>query len=157
MRVEVPLLRPAQFHPMAAGEVAVYRSEGYVFTVYLPGPAGSAVAEAAPSAPASAVHPVDPAAAARFWVAYAWPAERDRGGRRAFYIDQDDRICQTDNAQGYSGSERIPAANAALGTAPGAAPCSGPTGDGGSWRTWKKKRPRGPQDPLQKDSSAPKE
>lgn len=141
----VPMLRPAQFHALSAGGVAVYRSEGYVFTVYLPGPGGAAVAEPGPDAAVSANSPVsvDGKAASRFWVAYAWPAERGRGGQRAFYIDQDDRICQTDNAQGYSGSDKIPAANAALSTTPGAPPCSAESNDGGAWRPWKKKKPRG--------------
>lgn len=141
VKVEVPMLRPAQFHALSAGEVAVYRSEGYVYTVYLPGPSGSAAAEASPSARAAA--PVDGKAASRFWVAYAWPAERKRGGLRAFYIDQDDRICQTDNTQGYSGTDKIPAANAALSATPGEPPCGPGSNDGGAWKPWKKKKPRG--------------
>ena len=146
VRVQVPMLRPTQFHSLVAGTTMVYRSEGYCFTVYLPGVAGVAVAEGATaqSAGGQGVVPTDAAAAARYWVAYAWPAERSRGGLRAFYIDQDDRICETDNLQGYSGADRIPAADAAIATMAGADPCANPTGDAGHWRPWKHKKPRPP-------------
>ena len=108
-----------------------------MFTVYLPGEGGTSVGEGQGSGA------VDPRAAAHYWVAYAWPAERGHGGVRAFYIDQDERICETDNAQGYSGAEKLPAADAAIGTGAAAEPCVAPTGDGGRWGMWKNKKPRG--------------
>jgi hypothetical protein len=138
VRLPMALLRTEQFHPASDGLTPVYRSEGYDFVVYLPGPGGGGVGEGRGA--------VDPRAAARHFVAYAWPAERGKGGLRAFYIDQDDRICQTDNAQGYSGTGHIPAPAAALaGTGLDAPACGPQTVDGGRWRPWKNKKPRIPR------------
>ena len=131
VKLEVPVMRREQLAEDDAPEPVrhVYRSEGYEFVVYLPSKANGVI---------------DAGAAAHRWVAYAWPVLIDRGGRRAFYIDQDERICETDNRQGYSGTATIPSATAALqgATAAGldATPCGATTTDGGNWRAWKNKK-----------------
>lgn len=96
------LLNPLLFAPAGDG---IYRAEGYLF----------------------AVHVLEGGR----WVAYAWPAGEKHGGRRAFFIDPDDRICET--AEGYAGLGHGPAARAAF---VGDTPCTG------DWRPWRGKKAR---------------
>ena len=135
-RLAAPLLRREQFHPATDGMTPVYRSEGYDYVVYLPGPSGAGTGEGRGA--------IDARQASQRFAAYAWPVEWGKGGVRAFYIDQDDRICQTSNAQGYSGTARIPGPRSALAPAGGlgVGPCGSETGDGGRWTPWKNKKPR---------------
>ena len=86
---------------------------------------------------------VDPRAASERWLAYAWPIEGG-AGRRAFVIDQDERICETPNAdRRYLGLAGVPGAGAALPPPPAVAISEcGPGRDAATWKAWRKKKPR---------------
>ncbi|MEW5855724.1 MAG: hypothetical protein AB2A00_43515 [Myxococcota bacterium] len=130
--MEVPLLRPDQFRPVAPGS-PVLQSESYLYVVYLPDAADRGTTEE---------KQVDATRAAKRFVAYAWPAGYGKGGRRVFFMDQDERICESVGPPEYQGVERMPPAHAALqGPALSATPC-GTGSDGATWTPWKKKKPR---------------
>jgi type II secretory pathway pseudopilin PulG len=70
---------------------------GYVFRVYLPGPGGRAVGEAA----GKPTGPVDPVLAADTWCAYAWPERREgfvpaATGGRTFFANQAGEVLAAD-------------------------------------------------------------
>lgn len=143
--MKVPLLQGELAIPAPSAPVAVLESAGYCHVIYLPAVGGGGVVESRDGdEPAGAV---DADGAERAWVAYAWPVERGKSGVKAFFINQDEEIWQTDGAgpgQGYSGCEKVPAATAALpGTLLAEPPVEGkPHGDGGIWTRWKNKRAR---------------
>lgn len=112
-----PLLRPDLFVP--AGD-DVRKVEGYLFEA----------------------HPAPTPGTRRRWIAYAWPAEGRGGGRRAFFIDSDDRICETPNDDGYVAAQ-APTPTAALQAPRFDAPACGKASDGAVWTAWKDKAPRG--------------
>lgn len=91
------------------------------------------------------VHPAPATSLDRRWLAYAWPAAGAGGGKRTFYIDSQDRICQTANEQGYS-KEHAPDTLAALQKPDFDAEACGLGTDGGIWSSWKGKRPAEAQD-----------
>jgi hypothetical protein len=135
---DAALLRASHFVPLSDGRGGwVFRAEGYLYALALPDRAGRLVGEGGAADPA-----------ARRWVAFAWPAQLGQGGRRAFAIDQDERICETDNRQGYSGPEHGPAPEIAQAPPVAGAPTCAHLQDGGAWRPWKKKRPRAPAPSL---------
>lgn len=109
------LLRPSAYKRVGDGP-AVYRAEGYYFVTY---PQGDQ------------------------WTGYAWPADgTPGGGRRVYFIDQDERICEALNEDlRYLGLERLPAQDAGRTRTPDAGPC-GVGADGSDWTAWKNKRPR---------------
>ena len=83
---------------------------GYRFRVWLPGPKGKAVGEAA----GKPTEPVDPTLAADTWCAYAWPERRDgfvpaATGSRTFFASQAGEVLAADAA--YSA---VPAADGEL-------------------------------------------
>lgn len=86
------------------------------------------------------VHPAPTTQFTRRWLAYAWPSAGQGGGKRAFYIDSQDRICETANEQGYS-NDHAPERLAALRAPDFDADACGNGNDGGVWRAWKGKRP----------------
>jgi hypothetical protein len=116
--------------PPTAGGARFYARGGYLFAVWLPGPDGAWSGGDAP---------VVDAAAARRWRAYAWPQRALEGSRRAFFIDQDDRICEAVSSP-YEGAEHPPAA-AAL---PEGAACTADAA-GVAWTAWRHKKPRAPR------------
>ena len=63
-----------------------------------------------------------------------------KGGVRAFFMDQDENICETANAQGYSGADKRPAFDAALQGHTLQSRRCGDGSDGAFWKPWKKKR-----------------
>jgi prepilin-type N-terminal cleavage/methylation domain-containing protein len=93
---------------------------GYHLAMYLPDAAGAGVPEDAnggKGAPAA----VDADQCEMFWTCYAWPANFNTSGNRAFVVNQAGSILQTTNImQGYSGvggGAVVPAADAAYSTA----------------------------------------
>lgn len=123
-------LRQGVYKPAGPG---VWRVEGYDVAIYLPGREGPVLDPAAS----------DPDLAEQRWIAYAWPHERHEGVRqRVFFIDQDERICEADNAQGYFGPALVPPPFAAYTQRSlEAATCMAGT-DGATWRRWKRKKAR---------------
>ena len=84
---------------------------------------------------------VDPDNAERSWCIYAWPMRYGVSGRRAFFMNQQGQIMQTDNAtQEYSGMGNVPPADAAFdvtgaGTMVGELAAGVAGNDGGIWRS----------------------
>ncbi len=126
-----PLASPPLGHRFRPGvptrEGAAARDGDYLYLVCVPGDDGRLTAHADA--------PVDEAAAERRFVAYAWPALPE-APPTAFFIDEYERILQTDN-QGPDprprllGAEQPPSCDDALG------PPYGQT-----WTPWRGKRPR---------------
>jgi prepilin-type N-terminal cleavage/methylation domain-containing protein len=114
---------------------------GYHFAMYLPDAAGAGVAED-PNGGKAAPGAVDADLSEMFWACYAWPANVNTSGNRAFVVNQAGTIMQSTNIlQGYSGVGAggvIPAADAAY-TAAGdmtsalATGSAGPAQDAGVW------------------------
>jgi hypothetical protein len=96
---------------------------GFWFAVCLPTPGGGF---------SSAPVPFDDEAAERRFVAYAWPSGRAPGLRRAFFVDEHERIlsARSDDETRF-GREHPPACDDALSPA---------TRD--DWRPWRGKKPR---------------
>lgn len=130
------------------------RRSGYFFRIRLPGRDGGAVCEFAgradgrprgccgPSndpvaAPARLSAPVDPARAAEYWIAYAWPIEYVASGQLTFVVDETGVVLGADCPE-YSG-DREPPPGAALRTG-GIGSIRGPLAvdaegqDGHAWR-----------------------
>ena len=132
-----PLLRPGTYAPHSpeATSLGVYRAESYLFVVYLPATSG-AVTEG---------QPVDDSAASRRFIAYAWPMGEVLSGSRLFFIDEDERICETDvpprPAGGVDGLALRPSPFEAF-AAPDFASARCPTTGARSWRPWRNKKPR---------------
>jgi prepilin-type N-terminal cleavage/methylation domain-containing protein len=85
---------------------------GYVFQMFLPGPGGVWLGEAA----ATAAYPaVDASIAESLWACYAWPSSFGNSGRRAFFVNQMGEVLQSTNQlTRYSGTTSIPAPSAVL-------------------------------------------
>lgn len=120
---QAPLLQGG-FRAFAAEDgVPVYKRDGYLFAVFLPGQQGAWVDEGE----ALAVKPD-----AQRWLAFAWP-ETEGAGSRVFFIDHRERICETEG--GFLGVQAAPR------------PDEGPPfetddcGEAGLWRPWKGKKP----------------
>lgn len=144
-RLSPPILMDPMSELNGSTPQTVLLDGGFCHVMYLAGPGGAGVTE--PSDGAEAAGSIDPALASRFWIAYAWPLEIDKSGRKAFFINQDEEIWETDNTgpnQGYSGLNKRPLFDAALPRPDLAAvPIEGqPHGDGGVWIRWKGKKAR---------------
>lgn len=121
VRGDAPLLRPGTYaeHTPEATQRAIYRADGYLFAVHLPETSE---------------------AAARQFVAYAWPLGEPLSGSRLFYIDESDRICESDLTPGQGGVDGAPdvfAAFAAPDWQAARCPADGPR----RWRPWRGKQP----------------
>ena len=90
LRERKPLLKPGAFHVVDA-ERGIYESERYLFIVYLPGADGRPTTSGGKS---------DPDASSRAFAAYAWPVDAERGKHHAFYVDQFEQICESDEFAG---------------------------------------------------------
>jgi hypothetical protein len=109
------IMQAAPFERVGDG---VYRSEGFLYAV-------------------------ESTASGDRFVAYAWPVERGKGGRRAFALTLDptadpkrrELICEIDSPT-YSGPRARPALDAAL--SEGGSCGSG--SDGTAWRLWERRR-----------------
>lgn len=105
----------------------LYRGDGFIYAVYLPREGGGWSAEG---------EDVDHIAASERWVAFAWPANA-AAGLRSFFIDQDERICETVEERVFSGSDVVP---------PEAGPVDAldcaTSSNGIEWRAWKGKKSR---------------
>ena len=139
-KVAQPPLQPGRFREVKPG---VYRGEGYGFVVYLPAAGGGGAIE-------GGADQADAATARDRFIAYAFPIEGPGAGRRLFYIDQDERVCEATIADGDPTSPGAPSWNAAL--PPGARSIDaisdcGPGGDGHLWRPWRHKKARPPRSP----------
>ncbi len=108
-------------------KIAVTSLDGMCFTVYVPSKSGqwTTVID-------DPQNPIDEEAAERRLVAYSWPAQQARGNLAVVYIDERERILQSDNTgarQGYIGCDHPP-------------PVDAIEHDGGTWSAWKNKKPR---------------
>ena len=94
---------------------------GYVFQIWLPGPAAGGVVPGIPEDPAGGklAGPFpDPNNGEVFWCAYGWPLDSSRTGNLALFVNQEGTILQTRNRGpgAYSGPAAGPAFDAALST-----------------------------------------
>lgn len=83
---------------------------GYMFKIYLPGAGGTgpAVAEA-PTGGANPASLPDPDNCETVWCAYAWPASFANTGTRAFFVNEQGDILQTqNNVNKYAGVNEPP-------------------------------------------------
>lgn len=113
--------------PSGDSSTRLYRGDGFNYAVYLPRTGGGWSGEG---------EEVDHADASRRWVAYAWPANT-AAGLRSYFIDQDERICETVEERVFAGDVVVP---------PSAGPvdamdCVTST-SGIEWRAWKGKKSR---------------
>ncbi|MBL8752545.1 MAG: hypothetical protein JNK15_04525 [Planctomycetes bacterium] len=93
-----PVLSP-RFGRLDGGRV---HTGGYVFQMFLRGPDGTWVAEAANGGAASVA--VDASRAELEWLCYAWPESRDWSGKRAFLMTQGgDVLASNLSARAYGG------------------------------------------------------
>ena len=107
-----PALLVSSLGNVTAGGIA--ERSGYLFRVFLP---GATVGGRTPGLPEGSRVEPDPDAAEILWCAYAWPAEAGVTGRRAFFISHEGELTAAPNADGaYSGEDRAPAFDAALGS-----------------------------------------
>ena len=85
---------------------------GYIFQMYLPGPGGIFVAEAADGGATAAT--VDPAQAEVMWACYAWPSSYGNSGKRTFFVNQSGDVlgCRNSIMQ-YGGATNAPIAGTA--------------------------------------------
>lgn len=108
-------------------KIAVISLDGMCFTVYIPTQSGQWT-----TVTDDLQNPIDEEAAERRLVAYSWPAQQARGNLAVVYIDERERILQSDNTgtrQGYIGCDHPP-------------PVDAVEHDGGVWSAWKNKKPR---------------
>ena len=104
-----PPILPTAFSDteLVAAEAVVERA-GYMFKIYLPGPvvAGdiAGVPETGPDGVggATAANFPDPDNCEILWCCYAWPAEAEATGNRAFFINQEGDLLQTANNESAS-------------------------------------------------------
>jgi prepilin-type N-terminal cleavage/methylation domain-containing protein len=96
-----PAPLPPEFAAIGAG--GELSRTGYRFRVFLPGAGGAGVGETE-NFPVEAA--VDARLAAATWCCYAWPTRRGTSGRRAFFVNHEDRVVATD-AESYSGPGRF--------------------------------------------------
>jgi prepilin-type N-terminal cleavage/methylation domain-containing protein len=115
-----PAVLSSAFGTMSAAvgitEGTVVRS-GYCFKMYLPGPTAGGLTPGVPEDPITGVAntaagTVDPDNAEILWCCYAWPVSVTQTGNRAFFMNQEGDLLQTQNR-----------------TAPFTTPIAGPTYD----------------------------
>lgn len=124
LRERRPLLKPGAFRVVDA-ERGIYESERYLFIVYLPGADGLPTTKGAKA---------DPEASSRSFAAYAWPVDVERGHHPAYYVDQFEQICVSDQ---FAGPATPPAPSAyALNAREGVSVC-GQDEETPMWRAWK--------------------
>ena len=85
---------------------------GYQFRMFLPDASGAGVPEA-PTGGAGDSAP-DPSLAEVLWCCYAWPAQYETSGARAFFINQDGVVLASDNETSRYGGNNGPRFDAAL-------------------------------------------
>jgi hypothetical protein len=100
-RLNPPVLSGAY---KVVSETGTVTRAGYVMAIYLPGEKGVAVPEGPGGGVPSGV--LDPDLAECVYLAYAWPEEHGRTGRRTFVINQYGDIYATKTV--YSGAKRPP-------------------------------------------------
>lgn len=84
---------------------------GYLFGLYLPGPAGAPVLEAAAGGDPGGLNDD---LCENTWACYAWPVNRQNTGNRTFMVNMSGDLLQTNNAVlNYSGAAAAPAGDAA--------------------------------------------
>jgi prepilin-type N-terminal cleavage/methylation domain-containing protein len=114
--------------PMLSGALGIVdgngrvNRSGYLFAMWLPstGIAPVGVAEAANGGSGAGAPPVapDPDNSEVIWACYAWPQNYQQTGNRAFFVNQDGDILQTNNRDlNYDGAVTVPAFDAAYTTA----------------------------------------
>jgi prepilin-type N-terminal cleavage/methylation domain-containing protein len=93
---------------------AVSRS-GYLFKLILPDAAGLGVPEDATGGAAASIATLAPDLCETTWCAYGWPINRGNSGNRAFFVNQQGDVLQTQNATAlYSGIATQPPVDAAF-------------------------------------------
>lgn len=123
--LEIPPLSPRLAPGASARSGPVLEQGGYYFLICLPGPAGSWA-----TGPRD---PVDDEAAERRFVAYAWPTTLDAPHSTAFFMDEHERILESNAKAG--GSLRLVGAAAAPA-------CDDALVRPELWRPWRGKQPR---------------
>jgi len=107
-RIDPPVLSAAFGNVQSS---RVVRS-GYVFQMYLPGPGGTFVAEAATGGATAGA--INAALAEVMWCCYAWPTSYGNSGKRAFFVNQSGDVLSCRNStQQYSGTTSVPLAGTA--------------------------------------------
>ncbi len=132
----LPLLKTEDWtapSPEAAAK-GIYRADSYLYVVYLPDASGGAVLEGGAPGPG----------ADRGYVAYAWPTGAGGSGHRLFFIDQDERICETFIPPSRTGLEALPNPFEALASPDFSAARCAPKAGGHDWRPWKRKKVKKP-------------
>ena len=136
--IDPPFVSP-EWGKSAAANGGMFQASGYWFQIHLPGK-DKAVSEAAalPQADKSAANGQE-----AHWVAYAWPVQFEKTGRRVFVINESGQLYETHNyGTMYSGTATVPPADAAYdldgqGNAAnletGIASGGGRSGDGNFW------------------------
>jgi hypothetical protein len=123
LQLRPPPLSSSCFHLMS--NEPVYKCQGYRFAVYLPRKGGGFTAVSSE---------VDPHAASRRFLAYAWPEEGRGSARRAFFIDERDRICEWWIDAHQEISSPLP-----WNAGPLQGESCGQGGNGAAWRSWRHK------------------
>lgn len=108
-RITPPVLSSA-FGNVEGGRVM---RSGYVFQVFLPGPAASFEAEAPDGGTVPGRTDADQSEV--LWCCYAWPTDVGNSGDRAFFVHQSGDVLASRNAATrYSGTLRVPRPTAAF-------------------------------------------
>ena len=99
-----PAVLSAAFGNVANSEVT---RSGYIFRMYLPGPAGAFTAEAAGGGATGGS--VNAAQAEVLWACYAWPSSYGNSGKRCFFVNQAGDVLGCRNStQQYNGTVKRP-------------------------------------------------
>lgn len=120
-----PPLAPRLAPSVSTRSGPAYEHGGYFFLICLPGPGGKWATT--PS------DPVDDEAAERRFLAYAWPTTKDAPHSAAFFMDEHERILESD--------EQVAGAPRLVGPA-GAPDCDDALVRTELWRPWRGKQPR---------------
>jgi prepilin-type N-terminal cleavage/methylation domain-containing protein len=108
-----PVLSGAFRFLNANGEVS---RSGYLFRMYLPGPATPGEGIPEPQA-GFVIGMLDPDLAETMWCCYAWPVNYNQSGNRTFMLNQCAGDVLATEDSNYSGTGQCPAADAAFKTA----------------------------------------
>jgi prepilin-type N-terminal cleavage/methylation domain-containing protein len=94
---------------------SVVSRSGFLFKLWLPDAAGQGIAEDATGGAAGSVGTLSPDLCETTWCAYAWPINRGNSGNRAFFVNQQGDVLQTqNNTMMYNGLATQPVADAAF-------------------------------------------
>lgn len=88
---------------------------GYMFRIYLPDTTGVGLKEDATGGATANIANLKPDYCETTWCAYAWPINYGNSGKRAFFVNQQGDVLQTQNGtKNYNGTTTEPVADAAF-------------------------------------------